>query len=207
VSGLLLLVVVLEADVMLHFLLLLSRTVANLNRSQVALHLPIVKNLLAAHVFLLHSPKFIGFLLGLFEHFLLSHLLGPLMKNGILLLLVKPLKVVGLYAVRSQHRLLSGGVLSHEIVSQSEIHFLVSVVLQVSGEMGITVALLFSHLLVSLLSGHENSLEPRVVLRLSSGQDGVVLAGQVVLIFVSPTLVFFVELLFGDLLLNPVLLL
>jgi hypothetical protein len=129
------------------------------------------------------------------------------MQDGVLLLLVQALEMVGLHAVRSQHALLRGGVLGHEVVREGEVDLVVRGVLQVSGQVGVAVALLLRHLKVSLLRGHKDVSETAVVLLLSRSQDFVVLARQVVLVFISPSLVFFVELLFGDLLLNPVLLL
>jgi hypothetical protein len=90
---------ILPAAVMLHLLLLLVRAVAQFNVSKVALHLAIVKNLLAAHMFLLDSPKFISFFLALLEHFLLSDLLSTFVEDSILLSLAQTLEMVRLHAV------------------------------------------------------------------------------------------------------------
>lgn len=80
------------------------------------LHGAVLEHLLAADVLLLLGPEALLLLGARLQHLLLPHLLLTLVKDRSLLLLVKALKVVWFDAMRSEHRLLSGGVFSHEIV-------------------------------------------------------------------------------------------
>lgn len=67
------------------------------------------------------------------------------------LILVKTLEVIRLHTVRSQHRLLSGGVFSHEIMGQSEVNFVGSSFLSSFEISLVVVTFLTSHLVISLL--------------------------------------------------------
>ena len=129
--------------VMLGLLLLLSGAVTAGDLTGTFFHGTVVKNLLTSKLFLLECPKALLFFNHCAAHLSLTDLLGALMHNIITLVLVQALEVVGLHAVRSQHGLLSGGVLSHEVVVKG-------VVLLVLGS--ILVRLPVSLVTVTLLS-------------------------------------------------------
>jgi len=102
-------------------LLGLSGTSGHIDFSQLALHLLVADDLQAAHVFLLHGPETLFFFFHVSEHFLFLHLLLALVKNGLLLLLVHSLEMVGLDAVRGQHAHFSLRVFRHEVVVQGKV--------------------------------------------------------------------------------------
>ena len=86
--------------------------------SLLSLQFTIIDDLHASHVFLLHGPQSLFLLPLLLKQLLLDNLLVTFMKNGSLLLIIETLEVVGLHAVRSEHRSHGRGVLSHEIIGQ-----------------------------------------------------------------------------------------
>ena len=97
------------------------------------------------------------FLLSLpLEECLLDELLVSLVRDGRLLLIIEALEVVGLDSVRSQHRLLGGRVLGHEIIFQSEIHLMCLLVGSVLPLPQLGIPLLLGELQVVLLGGTEH---------------------------------------------------
>jgi hypothetical protein len=87
---------------------------------------------------------------------LLDDLLITLVKDSRLLLIVEALEVVGLDSVRSQHRLLGGWVLGHEIIGLSVIHLMCLLVGPVLPLSQLGIPLLLSELQVVLLGGTEH---------------------------------------------------
>ena len=90
----------------------------------VSLVLPVGQHLLSPQVLLLESPESLGFLVIFVCNFLFLNLLVSLVQNFSLLLCVEALEVVWLHSMVSEHRLLSLGVLSHEVMVQGVVHFL-----------------------------------------------------------------------------------
>lgn len=174
VSGRFLVVLILPGSCVLITLLFLSRSVTDGHISRCLFHSAVRKNLLSAHVLKLKSFQASLFLRSILEQLLFADLLGALVHDRVLLSLVKSLKVVGLHAVSSQHRLLRGRVLCHEIVRQGEALFIRCVILQVLVLLGVTVTFFLRHLLVSLLCGLKHGGTVCVVLNLSCVEQSIV---------------------------------
>ena len=193
--------------VMFSLLLLLSGAVPHGNLASLLLHLAVVQHLLPAQLLLLQSPQALLLLLGVALHLGLANLLGALVQDRVLLLLVEALEVVGLHAVRGQHRLLRRRVLSHEVVVEREVD-LVGAGLLARVEVGlVAVALLPRHLVVGVLVGDEHLLAHVRVVLLRVLQQLVVVRVQVMSVLLLLALSFLSGLLLGHLLFDPVLLL
>lgn len=98
------------------------------NFSLLSLLLSVIKNLQSSKVLLLQWPQFILFLLQLLLLLFAWDLLISFIQYGLLLLIVKSLKVVGLYSMSCKLRLSCHGVFCHEIVLKSETNFMVFLV-------------------------------------------------------------------------------
>lgn len=171
------------------------------------LHGAVLQHLLAADVLLLLGPQAFLLLGTRLQHLLLPHLLLALVQDRSLLLLVKALEVVGFDAVRSEHGLLGGRVLSHEIVVGRVGDVCGSARLTGLESALVTIAFFERHLVVGclVLDGHcvalrgvrlLSLLEQRDVLHVLLVASGFDLSGS----HASGGL-------FGGLLLNPILLL
>lgn len=142
------LLVVRVGDARLEFISLLllggSRAVCNL--SKFALVLAVGKHLLSAQAFLLKSPEALLILLLLFGHLSFLHLHLALVHNLRPLLHVHALEMVRLDAVGSEHGLLRGRVLRHEVVIVSVVNVSARLELLVRTLRVISVALLLRKL-------------------------------------------------------------
>jgi len=152
----------------------------------------------------LESPEFLLVLLALLHQFLLSTLLGALVQDGVLLLLVESLEMVGLDSVGSEHGHFSLRVFSHEIVSRCELDFVHCIGHHHFIFVSLLVSLGLGHLTVLVSDGLDHSSASLVVLRLGLSEQ----VGQVALLlivhFVIKSLLISIKLLLTFLLGNPI---
>ena len=165
------------------------------------------EHLLAAEVLLLHGPHALLIEELLLGHLGLTHLHLALVHDVSLLLGIHTLEVVGLDAVGGEHRLLRGGVLSHEVMVVSMINISSSLELLVCALRNITIPLLLRELHVSVLNRllHVNAMLRVLVLRVS--QELVEVQLLLVVHVLRESRLLRKELSLSDLLVDPVLLL
>ena len=170
-------------------------------------HGAVREHLLSAQRFLLQSPKTLFLLLGLLNHLVLPNLLGALMQHVLLLLLVEALEVVGLYAVRRKHRLLSGWVLGHKVGCRSVSNFFETGLLTLTEVSSITITLLARQLAVRIRIVNLHLFAKSSVLFLSLLQKTVVMSVQFMSVLLCLSLRFLSFVFLVDLLFDPVFLL
>ena len=90
--------------------------------SVTSLHCSISQNLLSPLLLQLHGIQLVFLLLLLLHHVCLSDLLSSLISHLVDLALIEPFKVVGLDSMWSQHTDFCGWILSHEVMSHSELN-------------------------------------------------------------------------------------
>ena len=132
---------------------LLSRASPRSNFSELALVLAISKDLLSTKVLLLESPQALSLLLLFLCHFSLTHLHLSLEHHLIFLLRCEALESVWLDTVIRKHRLLSGWILSHEVMSIGVVDISGGLELLVGSLCDLFVTLLLGQLSVGILNG------------------------------------------------------
>ena len=192
---------------MLVLLLLLSGTGTNGDLTLLLLQLTIGEDLLSAKVLLLEGPQSLFFLLCVLEHLGFLHLESSLMHDRILLLLGESLEVVRLDTVGGQHGLLSGWVLSHEIVVEGKVLLVASLVLHLGLVGGLSISLFLGELEVGVGVGllHGGPVSSMVLLGIV--EELVKVKSLLVVSILEELLLLIVEVLLSDLLFDPVLLL
>jgi hypothetical protein len=192
---------------MFSLLLLLGWAVSVRNLAGRLFHGAVCEHLLPAQSFLLQRPESLFLLLCLLGHLVLPNLLRALVQNCLLLLCTEALEVVGLHAMRRQHRLLRCGILRHEVSGWSIGNLVETGFLSLSESSLIAVTLLTRQVVVRILVVHTHLLAERRMFFLRLLQESVVVSVQLVsfLLYLSLSLLSFV--LLFDLLFDPVLLL
>lgn len=188
-------------------LLLLGRTGARSDVSELSLVLAVSKNLLAAEVLLLHGPEALLFFLCFLCHVCLFQLQVALEHHGVLLLLVESLEVVRFDTVRSEHGLFSLGILGHEIVVVGVVNISAGLQLLVVAGSNVSVSLLLRHLGVRIFGCHLHGQTLISVHLLSLLKQVVEVLGLVVVGIIGEFLLLFVEVSLANLLIDPVALL
>ena len=169
--------------------------------------LTIGKDLLAAQVLLLLGPETVSVLFVLLGHGGLADLHVALVHNGRCLLGIEALEVVWLDTVRCQHGLLSGRVLSHEVVLICILNIGASLQ-QFIGALGsVSVTLLFRELCVGVLNRflHGDALSRVLVLLLL--KQSIEVQSLLIVSLLCESLLLLEGLTLSDLLINPIFLL
>lgn len=190
--------------VILLLLLLLSGLDSLGNHSLLPLHFAVGKDLLSSKMLLLQSPQLFLFSLCFLQHFLFVQLLVSFVQDCLPLLLVKALEVVGLDSVGSQHRLLSGWVLGHEVVVLSEVNLVSGLEQFIAAVFVVGVTLVLSHLGVGISTCLSHFETFALVILLGLRKDVIEVSSLVVDDSVSIFIILLVKLFLPNLLLNPV---
>ena len=149
----LLIVKVLCACLEFCILSLLSRASPRSILSELTLVLAIGQDLLSTKVLLLEGPQALSLFLLFLCHFSLTHLHLSLEHHLIFLLRCEALESVWLDTVVCKHRLFSGWVLSHEVMSIGVVDISGGLELLVGSLCGLFVTLLLGQLGVGILDG------------------------------------------------------
>ena len=152
---------------MLGLLLLLVGSVSIFNISLLPFHFTVIKDLEASEVLLLKGPESFFLFFGIPCGLRFSQLLAPFMKDGVLLLLVKALKVVWLDSVVGEHRLLGGGVLRHKVVTGCVVDIVLSLHHLVHSVCVIAILLFLGRLFVGICAGFDHVCSLFIVILLS----------------------------------------
>ena len=139
--------------------------------SLLALEVSIVEDLKLPVVLCLDGPESLLLCRHLLEELLFDELLLTLMQDGFLLVLIQALEVVALDSVGSEHRDLSGWVLSHEVVGESvaQLHVLLVALCKALEVLAVTLFLRQEQ--VSFLDALEHGCALCLVLLLSLLKD------------------------------------
>jgi len=155
--------------------------------SLLALHVSIIEHLLPADVLLLDGPQSLLLFPLLLEQALFYKLLVSLVEDGLLLIRVESLEVIGLNTVRGKHGLLCGWVFCHEIVSSCVEEFLGFLLGPVESLLHLCVSLLFGEQKVLLLGGYKHGSSLSFVLFLGLLKelvevDGLLIEGTIIVL-------------------------
>lgn len=161
--GKLLVVVIVHNRLVLVPLCLLGSPVTDFYRAKLAFRVTIGEELLTAHMLGLERPQLVLLFFGLFQHFDVLALKLALMFDTVDLSIEKTFEMVGLYAMRGKHGLLSLLVLRHEVVRQGEVNLTSSFTQLFNAFCIVLITLLLGQLLVGINNGKLHSLSLRVV--------------------------------------------
>jgi hypothetical protein len=118
-------------------------------------------------VLLLKGPQTLLLFALLFQERLLDNLLIALMENGSLLLSIESLEVIRLNTMGCKHGGHCGGILSHQVVSESILKLVLLLIVPVLTLLKLIITLFLSELKVLLLSCLEHGSTLSLMLLLS----------------------------------------